>query len=88
VLVGFAPPLVVESLLFFPGLWIRIDSIRIRIKLFSSIRIWNHKIIESGSNADTDPHRTSEDKNWFQMFKILIQSQKYYKIVLFCTFKL
>jgi hypothetical protein len=36
-----------------PGLWIRIDSIRIRIQHFSSIRI--HKIIESGSNADPDP---------------------------------
>jgi hypothetical protein len=39
------------------GLWIRIDSIRIWIRHFSSIQIRIHiyKIIESGSNADLDP---------------------------------
>jgi hypothetical protein len=42
---------------FSSGLWIRIDSIQIRIQHFSSIRI--HKIFESGYNADpdTDPQR-------------------------------
>jgi hypothetical protein len=40
---------------FKPGLWIRIDSIRIRIQKFSSIqiriRIRIHNVIESGSTT-------------------------------------
>ena len=47
-----------------PGLWIRIVSIRIRIQHFSSIRIWIHKIIESGSNANPD----SQQNFWRQIF--------------------
>jgi hypothetical protein len=41
------------------GLWILMDSIRIRVRIqhFSSIRIRIHKIFESGSNADPDPQR-------------------------------
>jgi hypothetical protein len=39
------------------GLWIRINSIRIRIQKFSSIRIRIHTVIESGSNPDPDPIR-------------------------------
>jgi hypothetical protein len=40
---------------FEAGLWIRIDSVQIRIQHFSSIRIRIHKIFESGSYADPDP---------------------------------
>jgi hypothetical protein len=53
------------------GLWIRIDSSRIRIQHFSSIRI--HKIFESGSNADPDPQRK-------------ISRQKYLQFLLFPTY--
>jgi hypothetical protein len=42
---------------FTAGLWIRIESIRIWIQHFSSIRIRIHNIFESGSNADPDPQR-------------------------------
>jgi hypothetical protein len=44
------------------GLWIWIDSIRIQIQHFSSIRIRIHKVIKSGSNADPDPQHALENK--------------------------
>jgi hypothetical protein len=47
----------VGMLTFNPGLWIWIDSVRIRSRHFSSIRI--HKVIESGSSAEPDPQQTS-----------------------------
>jgi hypothetical protein len=62
-----------------PGLWIRIDSIRIgiRIQQFSSIRIRIQKVIESGYNPDpdTDPdpqqNRYFRRQNFFKDLKIL-----------------
>jgi hypothetical protein len=49
-----------------PGLWIRIDLIRIRIQHFSSIRIRIYKVTESGSNPDPDPQPWLEHKECFR----------------------
>jgi hypothetical protein len=65
---------VVFTLNFFPGLWIQIDSIRIRIHQFNSIQTWIqiHKVIESGSNPDPDMDLDPQQylrRQIFQRFK-------------------
>jgi hypothetical protein len=59
----------------FLGLWIQIDSIRIRIQHFSSLRI--QKNFESGSNADPDPQRKIWRQIFVLSFKNQYESQKY-----------